>query len=92
MKMWTFEDFGGTDELKAWFMRQSENPYMAFYLYHKPGTPAKLGEVRIMADGDNVDGYILSSPERINPSWTMPQVRRFVDSRLGGLPVLGGGH
>lgn len=63
------------------------NPVQSFYLYYRPARDGEFGGVVITGD-DKPEGYFLVTSQRISSSWTCMEIKSFILSFVGGLPML----
>ena len=77
---------------QEWYIRQCRNVWDQLYLYHKPATETENGQLRICGESDTKkatkEGFGLSSPQRLSPSWTPEQARSFIRETVNRLPIL----
>lgn len=70
-----------------WYRKQCRNVTAVFYCYHKPSVPGTPGGI-IIDTAPPADGWELSDPTRISPSWSEPQAFNFLLDVVRRLPIL----
>ena len=63
-----------------WYREQSQRPYAAFYLWHKPGGLAVAEE--------KPEGFELSTSERISPMQERAHLAAWIMRHAARLPIL----
>lgn len=69
-KVWDAIVTAAEELSKEWYKRQAQNPYASLYIYYKPSTSYRWGEIIIAEDTEDPreQGYILADPRRVPPA------------------------
>ena len=74
------------DAVIEWWPKQCVQPYVHYYLYHRPSGDTRWGHLTIAEN--RPQGYELSDAERISPAWTQEQAIARIVAISGRLPLL----
>ena len=76
--------------VEAWFSQQSRDPFAHFYLYFRPATDRRAGELLIATDAPV--GFELAHGERVSPARTREFVQHWLLPVVRRLPLLAHGE
>ena len=78
-------------EARRWFQEQSRNPFTRFYLYYKPSTQTKWGDIRVAPESPG-KGWELATGEALGRHtgrfWTYNDAVYWISQQVRRLPLL----
>lgn len=93
-RMWNWITKLAQREADRWFREQSRNPWARFYLYYKPSTKTRPGDIRVAPHAPG-PGWKLATGQALGRGtgrfWTREEALRWILKTIGTIPILPAG-